>query len=141
MDVRGRRRARRALVQAVYQWQMNQASAPDLILEFRNSGALKKADHPFFYEMLSMVIAQCNALDDLYEDLLDRPKARLDNVELAILRLGACELHNRPDVPGRVVLNEYIELAKLFGAQDSYKYINGLLDKLANHLRSEELSS
>ena len=59
--------------------------------------------------------------------------------ELAILRLGACELRHRPDVPARVVIDEYIELAKLFGAEASHKYVNGVLDKLAGSLRPTEM--
>jgi transcription antitermination protein NusB len=61
-------------------------------------------------------------------------------VEKAILRLGAFELKERQDVPYRVVINEGIELAKVFGAEDSFKYVNGVLDKLARQLRYAEAS-
>ena len=65
----------------------------------------------------------------------------LDAVELAILRLGAYELSRRMEVPYRVVINEGVELAKSFGATDGHKYVNGILDKLANRLRSAEVSA
>ena len=135
LDVRGRRQARRVLVQAVYQWQMNASSAAALTSEYAADGALKTADRPFFAEILAAVIARTEEFDGLYEGVLDRDLERLDGVERAILRLGVCELKCREDVPGPVVIDEYVELAKLFGAQDSHKYINGVLDKVAGQLR------
>ncbi len=139
VNVRGRRKARRALVQALYQWHMNAAEAKAMIAEFTGDGALQDADRPFFAEVLTRTLTETDVLDALYEGALDRANEQLDGVERAILRLGACELRNRPDVPWRVVIDEYVELAKLFGAQDSYKYVNGVLDKLAGQLRPEEL--
>lgn len=135
LDVRGRRKARRALVQALYQWRMNEASAAHLAAEFSAGGALKGADKPFFNQVLETALSRTEELDGLYEGVLDRAQDRLDGVELAILRLGVCELLCREDVPVPVVIDEYVELAKIFGAQDSHKYINGVLDKLAPQLR------
>lgn len=139
VNVHRRRKARRALVQALYQWHMNAAKATAIVAEFVDNGALKDADRPFFDQVLMRTVTETDALDALYEGVLDRAKEQLDGVERAILRLGACELRSRPDVPWRVVIDEYVELAKLFGAQDSYKYVNGVLDKLAGQLRPEEL--
>jgi N utilization substance protein B len=70
---------------------------------------------------------------------LDRPLVEVSQVEKAILRIGAFELLARPDVPWRVIINEGIELAKVFGADDSFKYVNGVLDKVARRLRTEEV--
>ena len=141
VNVSQRRKARRVLVQALYQWQMNRTSARLLTAEYTGSGALDKADQPFFDAMLGRVLASPSQLDELFGDLLDRDQERLDGVELAILRLGACELRHRPDVPARVVIDEYIELAKLFGAEASHKYVNGVLDKLAGRLRPTEMGT
>lgn len=135
-----RRQARRALVQAIYQWQMAETEAQALAGEFRESGALTKADQAFFEQVLSMTIGQSEDLDASFASLLDRDLGALDQVERAILRLGACELRHRPDVPWRVVIDQYVELAKTFGATDSHKYINGVLDRLARQLRPEESS-
>lgn len=139
VNVSQRRKARRVLVQALYQWQMNRTTARLLTAEYTGSGALDKADRPFFDAMLGRVLASPSQLDELFGHLLDRDQERLDGVELAILRLGACELRHRPDVPARVVIDEYIELAKLFGAEASHKYVNGVLDKLAGRLRPTEM--
>lgn len=133
-----RRKARRALVQATYQWQMNGAGIAALRDEFHGSRALAKADGAFFNEMLGMVTGQVETLDAAFSGLLDRDIGALDQVELAIMRLGTCELLNRPDVPFRVVIDEYVELAKVFGAEQSFKYVNGVLDKVAQAARGDE---
>lgn len=138
---RARHRARRALVQAVYKWQMTDADTDKVAAEFAESGALEKADGEFFDELLRGVLLTSDELDELLSPNLDRVLARLDNVELAVLRLGTFELQNRPDVPYRVVIDEYVELTKLFGAQDGYKFVNGVLNKLAHSLRSVEVSA
>ena len=133
-----RKRARRALVQAAYQWQMTDASASDIIAQFAEGEALKKADVEFFSESLRRLMAQTEALDAHIEPLLDRKLSELDKVELALLRLGTDELANRMEVPFKVVIDEYVELARTFGAEDSHKYLNAVLDKLARALRPLE---
>ena len=133
-----RRRSRRVLLQAVYQWQMNRVDVQALEREFLDGSALKKADKEFFQALLRGVIAHSDALDILLTPLLDRALTDLDQVELALLRLGAYELEHRLDVPYRVVIDEYVQLAKVFGAEDSFKYVNGVLDRLSAELRSLE---
>ncbi|MFP6815743.1 MAG: transcription antitermination factor NusB [Pseudomonadales bacterium] len=133
-----RRRSRRALVQAVYQWQMANTDAGVVEREFLESQAMEKADVAFFTELLRGVLGDCAGVDALFVEYLDREVASLDQVERAILRLGSFELRNRIDVPYRVVIDEYVELAKLFGGQDGYKYINGVLDRLAREVRKVE---
>jgi len=137
-NVWDRRRARRALVQAVYQWQITSADAFAVEKEFLDSGALKKVDTDFFTALLRGVTVGSDELDALLAPLLDRNLDDLDKVELALLRLGAYELKHRIDVPFRVVIDEYVELARVFGAEGSFKYVNGVLDKLAVELRPLE---
>lgn len=136
-----RRRSRKVLMQAVYQWQMTGAEVSALLKEYKLAGALRKADDEFFEELLRGVIADVEALDSLLAPLLDRKVAELDRVELALLRLGAFELRQRIDVPFRVVIDEYVELAKEYGAEDSFKYVNGVLDRLSTRLRQLERTS
>lgn len=140
-NVWARRKARRALVQAVYQWQVSAGDVAEICADFRAGEALKKADVEFFEELLKLVASEAESLDDTYRDLLDRPVEQLDVVERALLRLAAAELQHRIDVPYRVVIDEYVELAKTFGAQDSHKYVNGVLDRLAATLRSIEVEA
>jgi len=133
-----RHHARKVLMQAVYQWQMTGAEFLDVFKEFREAGALKKADGEFFGEVLRGVLRETADLDGLLAPLLDRKVSDLDKVEMALLRLGAFELKHRIDVPFRVVIDEYVELAKNYGAEDSFKYVNGVLDRLSTDLRQLE---
>jgi len=133
-----RRKARRALVQAIYQWQMNDLGIEALRADFHAGKALAKADGDFFDQILALVIRQTVRLDAAFSGLLDRDLGALGPVERAIMRLGACELLNRPDVPYRVVIDEYGELTKICGAEQSYRYVNGVLDNVAKQVRGME---
>jgi N utilization substance protein B len=136
-----RRRSRKVAMQAVYQWQMTGVELQPLEREYRAAGALKKADEEFFSALVRGVLMTTESLDALLTPLLDRTVAELDRVEAALLRLGAYELEQRIDVPYRVVIDEYVELAKNYGAEDSFKYVNGVLDALAATLRQAERGS
>ena len=136
-----RRKARRALVQAVYQWQMAGGSTADIEAEFEGNGSLSKADVEFFQDLLRGVVLECGDVDELLKPVLDRRLEELDNVERAVLRVATRELATRQDVPYRVVIDEYVELTKLFGAEDGHKFVNGVLDKLAGSLRSVEVAA
>ena len=135
-----RRKARRALVQAAYQWQVSATEVLQLRREFGEK-ALDKADAEFFADILTLMVRHVSDLDAQLEPLLDRSGEQLDVVERGILRLAATELNHRIDVPYSVVINEYVELTKTFGAQDAYKYVNGVLDRLAQSVRSIEVAA
>ncbi|MBI4006725.1 MAG: transcription antitermination factor NusB [Gammaproteobacteria bacterium] len=133
-------RARRSAVQALYQWQMTQIPILDVIAEFENERTeLKKADVKYFRDLLQGMAQQTTVLDNQLGPLLDRPVKELDPVERAVLHIGLYELLYRPELPWRVVINESVELAKMFGAEQSYKFINGVLDKAARIIRPEEI--
>ncbi|MGE0625046.1 MAG: transcription antitermination factor NusB [Pseudomonadales bacterium] len=137
-----RRKARRALVQAVYQWQMAGGTAAEIEAEYKANGSLDKADQTFFHELLGGVLRHSAELDALLTPVLtDRTISELDNVERAVLRLATRELENRIDVPYRVVIDEYVELTKLFGAEEGHKFVNGVLDRLAGTLRPVEVAA
>lgn len=138
---RARSRARRCIVQALYQWQLTGRDAAALDPQFFIEEGEGEIDRAFFDELLAEILAQVDALDALIEPLLDRPLAEVDPVELAILRLGADELRRHPETPFRVVINEAVELAKMFGAHHGHKYVNGILDRLAVRLRPKEVAT
>ena len=138
VDPRARRRARRALLQALYQWQMTAAGLDEMRAQFRATGALDNADEAFFDEALQFVINHVTELDAAFIDYLDRDLGDLGFVERGVLRAGTYELRERIEVPYRVVINEWVELTKSFGATDSYKYINGVLDAVSKDLRAVE---
>jgi N utilization substance protein B len=134
-----RRKARRLILQALYQWQIAGQSIADISLQFAEDESMPKADSAYFYEAIKEIPAQCPELDAHLAPFLDRPMVELDPIELAILRMGAYELATQLAIPYRVVINEAVELAKTFGAEDGHKYINGVLDKLARVLRKTEM--
>lgn len=138
---RARISARRSAVQAYYQWLMNKQPMAALIREFEaDRSEIKKADKEYFHDLLQGMSRHAGELEGLLAPLLDRQLADVDQVERAILTLGLYELVHHPELPWRVVINEAVELAKMFGAEQSHKYINGVLDKAAHQLRAEEIA-
>lgn len=133
-----KRKSRRFAVQGLYEWQMTQNPVHEIEGRTRAENAMHKVDIAYYHLLLSSVIQQVDSIDELLKPALDRELEALDGVELATLRLGTFELRDRLEVPYRVVIDEAIELAKHFGATDSHKYVNGVLDKLAKTLRSAE---
>ena len=134
-----RKRARDLLVQALYQWKLSGTGPEQIEAEFRADNG-KKTDWEFFHHALTYIAANTAALNALYTPHLDRPIDQLDPIETGILQLGMFELSQRIDVPYKVVINEYVELAKKYGSAESHKYVNGVLDKTARQLRVTELT-
>ncbi len=141
INVWARRRARRALMQALYAWQMTDGDLADIVGQFEGSRHLKDADGEFFDDCLRGVLVGVGELDPLFEPHLDRRIDQLDYVERAILRAGCYEMKARLDVPVRVVIDEWVQLAKRFGAEDSFRYINGVLDRVAREVRGTEIAA
>lgn len=133
--------ARRLALQALYQWQMTGQSAFDIGKQFAEDQQMDKADLEYFEELLQQVPRYAEELDAHIAPLLDRPLREVDPVERAILRLGTYELEHRNDVPYRVIINESIELAKTFGAEQGHKYVNSILDGVAKQVRAAEVAA
>ena len=133
-----RRKARHYALQALYQWHMAGATSAAIEAEFRADYDFGRVDLAYFQAIVHGVPARVDELDSLYSPLLDRALDALDPVERSLLRMGSFELRERIDVPYRVVINEAVALARKFGASQSYKYVNGVLDKLARQLRGPE---
>lgn len=138
---RSRSRARQRAVQALYQWQMTAQNVGDVEAQFLETHEMDNVDLEYFKELLHEVPAHLRELDDRIGRFLDRPVDQVDPVERAILRLGAYELKYRPDIPYRVIINESVELAKTFGAEQGHKYVNSILDKAAQDLRQAEVAA
>lgn len=138
---KARHKARSFLLQAIYQWQVNKTGINDIAAQFRANFDMSDADVDYFQDVLKGVLLHATELDQLYEPYLDRNLENVDMIEKAILRLGAYELQHRLDVPYQVVLNEGIELAKVFGAEESHKYVNGILDRLSQRVRRTEFEA
>ncbi|MEI8596315.1 MULTISPECIES: transcription antitermination factor NusB [Photobacterium] len=146
-----RRNARHFAVQAIYSWQITKENAADIELHFlsgeqfeeeahRDDAPVLAAPHTdveYFRDLFTGVVLNYQELDSKMRPYLSRPLQDLDQMELALLRLALYEIMKREDVPYKVVINEAIELAKIFGAEDSHKFVNGVLDKLAPVLRKK----
>lgn len=133
-----KRKARRFAVQGIYEWKMSGNPVHEIEARTRSDNAMHKVDIGYYHELLTQIVQLHEDLDETLIPALDRELLALDGVELAILRLGAYELKHHLEIPYRVVLDEAIELAKHFGGADSHKYINGVLDRVAQRLRQAE---
>ncbi|HAD49662.1 MAG: transcription antitermination factor NusB [Idiomarina sp.] len=135
MKPAARRKARKLAVQAVYSWQLSQNTFSDIEAQYLTDTDTSKVDVDYFLDLLRGVGSYYKSLDESIAPFLDRPIKELDPVELAVLRIAAFELRERLDVPYKVAINEAIELAKSFGADDSHRFVNGVLDKAVDSLR------
>jgi N utilization substance protein B len=133
--------ARKAVVQALYQWQMTGQSLIDIEQQFVEEERLKNVQKSYFKELFHGVPSCLDVLDETLAEFVDRPVDTIDPVERAILRMGVYELLYRPEMPYKVVINESINLAKYFGADGSHRYVNGILDKVAQLKRAVEIKS
>ena len=130
--------ARRSAVQAIYQWQLTGYNLSEIERQFVEEHGIGTAVLPYFQELLHTVPKVIDEIDQAISEYTDRPIEQIDPVERAILRISSYELIKRPEVPFRVAVNEGINLAKEFGATESHKFINGLLDKIARKYRQPE---
>ncbi|MGX2950018.1 transcription antitermination factor NusB [Ursidibacter sp. B-7004-1] len=131
MKVSPRRRARECAVQALYSWYISQNSIEQVELAFVADQDMNGVDMPYFRKLLRGTVENIDAIDHSLRPYLDRAENEVDPIERTILRLSGYELQFELDVPYKVVINEGIEVAKVFGSDDSHKYVNGILDKLA----------
>ena len=136
-----RHKAREAAVQALYQWQLTEQPPEEIEDHFILDHNVEDVDLEYFHGIIKEVPLRLHELDDHISPFLDRQINDLDPVERAILRIGAYELEFHPEVPYKVIINEAVELAKTFGAEDGYKYINAVLDRTAEQLRASEIHS
>ncbi len=136
-----RREARKRALQAIYQWDMSDGSPSAIVVQFLETQDMRKSDIEYFKELLSGVAANRGQIDSHITPAIDRELDLLDPIERSILRLAVYELIHRFDIPYRVVLNEAVDLTKLFGAEQGHKYVNGVLDKVAAVVRTVEFNA
>ena len=130
--------ARKLALQALYRWQINAAPWQDVVNEFATDEDMRKADRGYFNQMVTDICTHSEDLNTALSAWMDRKPAELDPVERAALWVGVHELRSAPDVPYRVAINEAVGLAKRFGATDSHKFVNAVLDAAAKQLRPNE---
>lgn len=136
-----RSRAREFALQALYQRIVGKNDARDIDLFTRNLSGFHKADSTLYDALLYGCHEEAEALDAAIEPVLDRPLSELSPIEHAVMWMGVYEFKHAPDVPWKVVINEYVELAKAFGGTDGHKYVNAVLHALAAQLRAPEVNA
>ena len=126
-------------MQALYQWELTGQVSAGIEDSFLNDWGLKGVDQEYFKQLVQGILKYTAELDRVLEKCLDRDLASVDPIERTVLRIGTYELQFRPEIPVRVVLNEAIELARVFGAEEGYRFVNGVLDRCQKLCRGSEL--
>ena len=140
--------ARLAAVQALYQMEISGQTLADTILEFQmyrlgkeiDGEQYREADPDWFRDLMQGMVAKQREIDPRVHQALqeDWPLKRIDSILRAILRVGVYELMRRKEVPARVIISEYVEVAKAFFAEDEPKVVNGVLDRIGREIRPDE---
>ncbi len=133
-----RHKARRFAVQALYQWHFTQDSSAKILLDLQAENNMSKVDMPYFTALVTGSLEQIQTLDAALVPFLGRAIDAIDPLALSVLRLSSYELLERLDVPANVILDEAIKITKIFGAEESYKFVNGVLDKASKEWRTIE---
>ena len=126
-------------MQALYQWELTGQLGAGIEDSFLNDWDLEGVDQEYFKQLVQGILKYTAELDRVLEKCLDRDLASVDPIERTVLRIGTYELQFRPEIPVRVVLNEAIELARVFGAEEGYRFVNGVLDRCQKLCRGSEL--
>lgn len=126
-----RRRARRRALQALYQWRMTGQDVADIVSQFEEFQDFSNVDTEFFKSLVRNTSREQAKLDEKIGPFLDRPIEQLDIIEHVILSIAAFELLHSIELPHQVIIDEAINLAKQFGAEQGHSFINGVLDKAA----------
>jgi len=141
-----RRRAREYALQGIYQWLVIKqaggfADVPTIARQLAEDPAFAKCQRELFDKLIQGVTDHADGLQIQIEPHLDRPMEELSPVEYGALLIGAYELAHDLATPYRVAINEAVELAKTFGGTDGHKFVNGVLDRLAQALRPIEVNA
>lgn len=130
-----RRRARRRALQALYQWHLTGQDVGEILTQFREEQDFSNVDTELFATLVRKVSTGQEGIDKKIEPFLDRPLSQLDVIEHVILSIGSYELLYSIEIPHQVVIDEAVNLAKQFGAEQGHTFINGVLDKAAKQWR------
>jgi len=139
-SIRGKRRARRLALQALYQWHMSGTDLNEIDAQFRAVTNMERVDTDYFCSLFYGVSKEVTVLEAAFSPFLDRLVGELNPIELTVLRLSTYELIHHPEIPYRVILDEAVMLSKEFGSQDGHRYVNGVMHNLAKQVRAIEIN-
>ncbi|MDG1166107.1 MAG: transcription antitermination factor NusB [Porticoccaceae bacterium] len=136
-----KQKARRLLVQALYSWDVGGTDLIDIEAQFHVDNDMAKVDTSLFHTILFGVPKNLAEIDAAYEPYLDRENKDLDPVSRSVLRIACYEILHSIEVPYKVIINEGVNLAKTYGPTDAFKFINGVMDKVAIDKRAMEVAA
>jgi N utilization substance protein B len=138
---KAKQKARKLLVQALYSWELGGTDLQTIEVNFHLENDMSKIDTDLFKKVLYEVPENLAKIDEAYQPYIDREQDQLDPVSRAVLRIATYELLFSIEVPYKVAINEGVNLAKTFGPTDAYKFINGVLDRVAAQARAVEIAA
>jgi len=138
--IKKRKHARDKALQALYQWQLSAEDLDWIRDHYLQEQGVSAGDEAYFLELLYKIPPQVDELDNSYRKYVENFADHIDPIETNILRIATYELLNHLEIPYKVVINEAINLAKRYGADDSHKFVNGVLDPLCAELRQLEVA-
>lgn len=138
--IKKRRHARDKAMQALYQWQLSGEDLDWIRDHYQQEQGVAAGDEAYFLELLYEIPKLAAALDDRYRQYVQNFADHLDPIEISILRIATYELEHHLEIPYKVVINEAVNLAHTYGADDSHKFVNGVLDPLSAELRAVEVN-
>ncbi|MCP4187481.1 MAG: transcription antitermination factor NusB [Gammaproteobacteria bacterium] len=139
--IKKRKHARDKVLQALYQWQLSGEELDWIKKHYLEEQGVSAGDEEYFLELLYQIPSQVTQLDETFGKYVQNFEDHLDPIECNILRIATYEFLHHLEIPYKVVINEAINLAKVYGADESHRFINGVLDPLAVEMRQLETAS
>ena len=138
--IKKRRHARDKAMQALYQWQISGEDLDWIRDHYQQDQGVATGDEEYFLELLYQIPARVDELDKIYRKYVTNFVDHIDPIETSILRIATYEFQQHLEIPYKVVINEAVNLAHDYGADDSHKFVNGVLDPLSAELRKIEVT-
>ena len=139
--IKKRKHARDKALQALYQWQLSGEDLDWIKQHYLEEQGVSSGDEAYFLELLYQIPAEVEQLDETYRKFMTHSEDRLDPIECNILRIATYEFLHHLEIPYKVVINEAVNLAKTYGADEGHKFVNGVLDPLSRQIRELETAS
>ena len=139
--IKKRKHARDKVLQALYQWQLSAEELDWIRDQYLEEQGVKSGDEAYFLELLYKIPSMVNDLDERFKPFVSKFEDHVDPIETNILRIATYEFQYHLEIPYRVVINEAVNLAKVYGADDSHKFVNGVLDPLSKEMRKVEIQA
>jgi N utilization substance protein B len=137
--IKKRKHARDKAMQALYQWQLSGEELDWIRDHYLEEQGVASGDEEYFLELLYQIPPLVDTLDKCFQQFVEKFEDHIDPIETSILRIATYELQHHLEIPFKVVINEAVNLAKTYGADDSHKFVNGVLDPLCALLRKQEV--